>query len=770
MSDYISIKNAIRQLNDNDRLVLNKDPNNEAPNSLKVSNEHKYKFTIFNAQKKSENERIRQENIETANLIARAIKGRFGREVYSGMIDKLINSGSKVSVKKLKIVFATFDKFEKTACKNVVRDSISSYSMSKTDAKSIKYENRMLQKLGMAPNKVSDLFNQTDYRLSGVASTTKDLTDQNTALEYSKAKLVQLATDIEMEVSQKRDDLELVEYGNSVKSNINKLINTINDKQQHIASELNQNPHLVKNVKVAFDNVFQAAILTLNSIGEKFVNNGQEIPREIQDFIYKISEQRLQLFAGKNENDVADKDILDVYKNYRVNLKKELAHLHRLFDRADNNQKLSAKDITDIYVQNFVKTLNNNPESWKVISKKISLPAFGKTSVITSNILPAINLSLLKNNMDGVRGVGSNDRSNPHASNLAVTNLVNNDGQVIFSGVRHGANCAFGIENEQERRQVNAERTKEVFLAGLESRPDLKASALEGNVVELPVVSTALLSPGHLVGPAKTDAKLLTEQSEAWTNACNHEGICEITVRDENGNDKVIRVKPKVIKFNFGINFLSHTVLGKALSLGGGWKKSDRMLKAGINELIGKDNDGNNLIGPDSLVGKYLSNNPDLGPKKFNQISLLVQQIREMVKNEDYKKNSIDPSALPARIIYLAYLVGAVPCFNCKSGKDRTGEVDAAVKALAFELDAGHKPKINPADAAEDKKVNLTMLRDCGNFEMQKYNTGFEGYKLEHADNSGFLNKFIGLKGLADLFDNKESLKYFTGTSKGNIV
>ena len=151
------------------------------------------------------------------------------------------------------------------------------------------------------------------------------------------------------------------------------------------------------------------------------------------------------------------------------------------------------------------------------------------------------------------------------------------------------------------------------MLAGLESRADLKAQALEGNVVELPIVSTALLSPGKLVGPATNDAKFLKEQNDAWRNACDNEGICTITIKDDDGNDKIIRVKPKVIKFNFGINFLSHTVLGRMVSLGGGWGKSDSMIKEGIKELIGKPQKNNpNNIAEDSLVGSYLQNNPNI--------------------------------------------------------------------------------------------------------------------------------------------------------------
>ena len=641
--------------------------------------------------------------------------------------------------------------------------------MAKDDFAGFAYENNMLRKLGLAPNKVSDLFTQIDYRLSDFRTDSKEILAQHKALEESKQKLIALVSEMEIARSNKLNDSVLTEYCDSIKNNVAKILISIEEKQNFISSELDQNPYLVKHVKVAFTNVFQASVGTLCDIAKVFTDNHEEVPEEIKSLALKLANQREQLFANQKNTDVADSSILDEYKNFRCGIKKELANLHGIYKKYGLNADLSEKKITDLYAKNFVKILNNNPESWKVISKKIPIQGFGKITSVTSNIIPAVNLSLLKNKMTEVRGVGSNDRLNKHASNLAVTNLVNSEGKVIFSGVRHGANCAFGIENEEQRKQANVERTKEVFLACLESRPELKEQALKDQIVDLPIVSTALLSPGRLVGPARNDAKFLNEQNESWANAVGPDGTCQITIQDNEGHDKVITVRPKVIKFNFGINFLSHTVLGKILSLGGGWSKSDVMLREGIAQLIGNDPHNNNEIDPNSLVGKYLQNANAIDDKKRSQIQTLVQQIRQMVANGDYKKNSIDPSALPARIILLSHLIGAVPCYNCKSGKDRTGQVDAAVKALAFELDAGHTPHINPSESVDEKNVNVTMLRNCGNFEIQKYNTGFEGYKLEHAKNSG-LSYFIGIKGLADLFDNDESLKYFKGTSKGNKV
>lgn len=39
----------------------------------------------------------------------------------------------------------------------------------------------------------------------------------------------------------------------------------------------------------------------------------------------------------------------------------------------------------------------------------------------------------------------------------------------------------------------------------------------------------------------------------------------------------------------------------------------------------------------------------------------------------------------------LAYEIGAVPCWNCKSGKDRTGMLDAEIKREAINYHQGYR-------------------------------------------------------------------------------
>ena len=71
------------------------------------------------------------------------------------------------------------------------------------------------------------------------------------------------------------------------------------------------------------------------------------------------------------------------------------------------------------------------------------------------------------------------------------------------------------------------------------------------------------------------------------------------------------------------------------------------------------------------------------------------------------------------------------PLFNCKSGKDRTGQLDAEVKYLAAVGHAtGHIPEPDIAHTAESRKMRTTFTMNAGNLEIQRMNTGLPGYKL----------------------------------------
>ena len=97
---------------------------------------------------------------------------------------------------------------------------------------------------------------------------------------------------------------------------------------------------------------------------------------------------------------------------------------------------------------------------------------------------------------------------------------------------------------------------------------------------------------------------------------------------------------------------------------------------------------------------------------------------------------------MASRIAVLTNLLGGIPAWNCKSGKDRTGMMDVECKFLATLVALGKTiPEPGAQLTTEQKMLYRNLLMQSGNHEMQKYNTGIAGYKLE---NVGSITERIG--------------------------
>ena len=61
----------------------------------------------------------------------------------------------------------------------------------------------------------------------------------------------------------------------------------------------------------------------------------------------------------------------------------------------------------------------------------------------------------------------------------------------------------------------------------------------------------------------------------------------------------------------------------------------------------------------------------------------LYTQCHNILVLKQERSDSHDAYKLAARLAVLSQLIGKMPCWNCKSGKDRTGEMDVECKFLA---------------------------------------------------------------------------------------
>jgi Enterobacterial virulence protein IpgD len=109
----------------------------------------------------------------------------------------------------------------------------------------------------------------------------------------------------------------------------------------------------------------------------------------------------------------------------------------------------------------------------------------------------------------------------------------------------------------------------------------------------------------------------------------------------------------------------------------------------------------------------------------------LLDQVREIHRDGSYRTAGKEPYKMPARLALLGHMLGVKVAFNCKSGKDRTGELDAEVKHLRLQMElTGHVPHYARDRTPTERDHFHEVMTHSGNFEMQRLNTRYAGYKL----------------------------------------
>ena len=88
-------------------------------------------------------------------------------------------------------------------------------------------------------------------------------------------------------------------------------------------------------------------------------------------------------------------------------------------------------------------------------------------------------------------------------------------------------------------------------------------------------------------------------------------------------------------------------------------------------------------------VGEWLRNAPRSTPEErqaIENVKALARQIGEMWDSRSHRKMGHEPYKMVARLAVLSSMIGMDTCWNCKSGKDRTGECDVETKYLAMQI------------------------------------------------------------------------------------
>lgn len=451
-----------------------------------------------------------------------------------------------------------------------------------------------------------------------------------------------------------------------------------------------------------------------------------ELITELTSRIEKLNNAAMSTSKMKSMN----RDELTDLKNYPKTLIK-------IMDKA--GLKVTTKDIK----HSVVARLNREP--WHEINKVGSVIVNDKEYCFQQQCTPACQItwqpkaarkddSDSKENAHNIfpedyQGTGVTAhaiKNTTHATNLFTSRLTNQDtGKDDLAIVRHGVNSPYGLKPSQERTEGSLNRAKEVVVAALSLKPELLEKACQGEVVSLMVTSSCLLTPDpfrKFINPMADERSMLKDQLTAYRTLCNEKPVI-LTIKAADGVMMEVQVDLELIPFNIGVN--SYAVDASLDSIGG-WDYSDSINNEAIMRLIGSTS-------PDEIdggvIGQWLRKNEEHPDAEV--VKTLVRQVQAIYRSQAHKRMKGGAYKLASRLISLTWLVGGVPCTNCKSGKDRTSMSVVAAEALIAYIRLYHTvPEWN--EIGEDQSHLVRELCFQGaHHDIQRMNTGAAGFKIE---------------------------------------
>ena len=420
----------------------------------------------------------------------------------------------------------------------------------------------------------------------------------------------------------------------------------------------------------------------------------------------------------------------NVKKNFKA-LEKDLikltADVVKIPGKKENPDMLMAA-AKKMYRNAIVAMLNEAP--WNAIRRSCT---HGDTTY-NSTLTPAGQLklgdkSIFKSDYND-KGVASGSTTNiTHATNL-YTSEFGADG-TLYKGVRHGICSPYGLRNgSPERTEGARERAREVVTAALLihlGKEGLADALSQGAPVHLNLTSISLVTPFNFRG--QTEGEQIADQMAAWEHLGNNQPLL-LEITNENGELKQLPVNLKVAAFNMGVNEV-------ALKLGignfkPGAQTSDNFNSKAMHTLLGEkflaQPDNPEAVG--GMLAAYLNTVP--APANAAAVLGLATQACTIFNSKLHRKDDGDPYKLARCIALLSNEINVVPCSNCKSGKDRTGALDAEIKkALVVKHQNNGVYRLPGGNLSVDDKALLAkMFLESGNMEVQKQNTGAAGNKV----------------------------------------
>lgn len=337
------------------------------------------------------------------------------------------------------------------------------------------------------------------------------------------------------------------------------------------------------------------------------------------------------------------------------------------------------------------------------------------------------------------------------------------------------------------RRKAALNRAREVFLGEVLGKPELLDRVRQG--LPITFTSVSLITPDPLrhflakLFPWKfrmhDELNMRREELQAWKDL--QESI-------DNGQLHIDQqpVKATVVSLCSAVNRIALSdewgPLGRWLL--SGWRQTERDNLAALQKLIG-DPDQENAGG---ALGQHIqeslrmraeletrrrgleaapsdNDKPSDEAKRLRdllelqskitgidrhleELKELRAQLTALWNSGEYRHAEAQPYKFAARLARMAHLIGGGIAFNCKSGKDRTAQLDLEVKLLSVQStyrseEPNTKLRADGSTAARTRvpgysersqlklrQMQAFVFQDQTRLAMQRYNTGVEGSKL----------------------------------------